>query len=77
MGNGTKVKPNRSLTLAYMSESGTKGLCSFCDEPYSQEHSLTHKRIQVHVLEVEEERDLIESRDPVSSSCNDSNQESP
>nr|KYP66116.1 hypothetical protein KK1_012400 [Cajanus cajan] len=43
VGNGTKVKSNRSLTPAYMSERRAKGLCYFCDEPYSQEHSLTQK----------------------------------
>nr|KYP63444.1 hypothetical protein KK1_018013 [Cajanus cajan] len=77
-GNGTKVKSNKSLTPAYMSERRAKGLCYFCDEPYSQEHSLTHKKLQVHVLEVEEEEEeLVESANLVINFIADSDQGSP
>ncbi|XP_019414910.1 PREDICTED: uncharacterized protein LOC109326644 [Lupinus angustifolius] len=51
-----KLKPAsaRSLTLAYMNERRAKGLCYFCDMPYTPEHSLAHKKLQLHVLEMED-----------------------
>nr|KYP48389.1 Retrotransposable element Tf2 [Cajanus cajan] len=55
-----KVRPGKSLTPAYMNERRAKGLCYFCDEPYSPEHSLTHKRLQVHVMEVLDEEEVSE-----------------
>nr|KYP60085.1 hypothetical protein KK1_015533 [Cajanus cajan] len=49
-----KAKPYRNLTPTYMADRRSKGLCYFCDEPYSQAHNLTHKKLQLHVIEVEE-----------------------
>lgn len=43
-----------------MSERHAKGLCYFCDEPYSFEHSRVHKKLQIHVIEVEDDVDLQE-----------------
>nr|KYP76051.1 hypothetical protein KK1_020272 [Cajanus cajan] len=48
-----KARSGKSLTPAYMDERRAKGLCYFCDDPYSPEHSLTHKKLQVHVLEMD------------------------
>jgi len=36
-----------------MSERRAKGLCYFCDEPYSMEHSLVHKKLQIHAMEMD------------------------
>jgi len=56
-----KAKPptqvTKTLTLTYMSERRSKGLCYFCDEPFTLAHSLTHKKLQIHVMELEEEVD--------------------
>ncbi|XP_019451923.1 PREDICTED: uncharacterized protein LOC109354024 [Lupinus angustifolius] len=56
---GMKERPrfNRSLTPAYMNERRAKGLCYFCDEMYTPEHSLSHKKLQIHLLEVDELED--------------------
>uniref|UniRef100_A0A151UHZ0 Retrovirus-related Pol polyprotein from transposon 17.6 n=1 Tax=Cajanus cajan TaxID=3821 RepID=A0A151UHZ0_CAJCA len=35
-----------------MSERRAKGLCYFCDQPFTIEHSLTHKKLQIHVMEI-------------------------
>ncbi|KAJ1392972.1 Retrotransposon gag domain [Sesbania bispinosa] len=56
----SKFKTGKTLTPAFMSERRANGLCYFCDEPYSHEHSLTHKKLQVHVLEVLEDKETIE-----------------
>ena len=40
-----------------MTERKSKGLCYFCDEPLTPEHGLTHKRLHIHVLEVEDEEE--------------------
>lgn len=37
-----------------MSERRSKGLCYFCDKPHTLEHSLTHKKLQIHVMETQE-----------------------
>ena len=40
-----------------MSETKAKGLCYFCDEPFTLEHSLTHMKLQIHVMEVDDNSD--------------------
>jgi len=35
------------LTPVYRNERRAKGLCCFCDERFTYEHSLTHKKGQV------------------------------
>ncbi|XP_019431364.1 PREDICTED: uncharacterized protein LOC109338552 [Lupinus angustifolius] len=52
-----KTRFSRSLTPAYMNERRAKGLCYFCDETYTPEDSLTHKKLQIHLLEVDELED--------------------
>ncbi|KAJ1396383.1 Retrotransposon gag domain [Sesbania bispinosa] len=59
----SKFKTGKALTPAFMSERRANGLCYFCDEPYSHEHSLTHKKLQVHVLEVLEDKETVEEPD--------------
>ncbi|KAJ1397521.1 hypothetical protein SESBI_31769 [Sesbania bispinosa] len=56
----SKFKTGKTLTPAFMSERRANGLCYFCDEPYSHEHSLTHKKLQLHVLEVLEDKETVE-----------------
>ncbi|KAJ1407426.1 Retrotransposon gag domain [Sesbania bispinosa] len=56
----SKFKTGKTLTPTFMSERRANGLCYFCDEPYSHEHSLTHKKLQVHVLEVLEDKETVE-----------------
>ncbi|KAJ1384005.1 Ribonuclease H-like superfamily [Sesbania bispinosa] len=55
----SKFKTGKTLAPAFMSEKRANGLCYFCDEPYSHEHNLTHKKLQVHVLEVLEDKETI------------------
>jgi len=50
--NQLHQQPYRSLTPAFMSERRSKGLCYFYDEPFTPTHSLTHKNLEIHVLEV-------------------------
>ncbi|XP_029130601.1 uncharacterized protein LOC114916981 [Cajanus cajan] len=40
-----------------MSERRAQGLCYFCDEPFTPEHGLSHKKLQLHVMEVDELQD--------------------
>ena len=40
-----------------MSERREKGLCYFCDEPFTTEHNLTHMKLQIHVTEVDDNSD--------------------
>ena len=47
-------KPTRHLTLEFIAKCRAKGLYSFCDEPYSMEHNRVHKKLQLHVMEMEE-----------------------
>ncbi|XP_019414608.1 PREDICTED: uncharacterized protein LOC109326374 [Lupinus angustifolius] len=56
---GLKDKPrfSRSLTPTYVNDRRAKRLCYFCDEPYTAEHSLTHKKLQIHLLEVDKLED--------------------
>jgi len=42
-------QPYKSLTHAFMSERRSKGLCYFCDEPFTPTHALTHKKLEIHV----------------------------
>ena len=49
--------PKRHLASEFIVERRAKGLCYFCDEPYSMEHSRVHKKLQLHVMEMEEEDD--------------------
>nr|KYP45442.1 hypothetical protein KK1_033012 [Cajanus cajan] len=55
--DSSKGKLRRNLTPAYMNERREKGLCYFCDEPFTYEHSLTHKKLQLHMVEIDEEED--------------------
>nr|KYP34597.1 hypothetical protein KK1_044431 [Cajanus cajan] len=47
-----KTQTTRTLTPSYMSERRAKGLCYFCDQPFTTKHSLTHKKLQIHVMEI-------------------------
>ena len=42
-----------------MAERRSKGLCYFCYEPYSPNHALTHKKLEIHVLEVSDTKEEI------------------
>jgi len=56
-----KPKPTCHLTSEFIAECTTQGLCYFCDEPYSMEHSRVLKKLQLHVMEIEEEDDAQDS----------------
>ena len=43
-----------------MSDKRAKGLCYFCDEPFMPEHGLSHKTLQLHVMEVDELQECAE-----------------
>jgi len=49
-----------------MSERRSKGLCYFRDYPFTPAHALTHKKLEIHVLEVNDDRssDLEEEDSP-------------
>ena len=49
-----KQQASKTLTPAYMSDRRAKGLCYLCDEPFTPEHGLSHKTLQMHVMEVDE-----------------------
>nr|KYP50671.1 Retrovirus-related Pol polyprotein from transposon 297 family [Cajanus cajan] len=65
----TSLNPNqrqtsKKLTPAFMTERRSKGLRYFCDEPYSPTHALTHKKLEIHVLEVSDtEEDIVDQID--------------
>ena len=62
--NPTQRQPNKKLTPAFMAERRSKGLCYFCDEPYSPNHALTHKKLEIHVLEVSDtEEEIVDQFD--------------
>ena len=44
----TKPRLTKNLSPAFMSERRAKGLCYFCDKPFSVEHGLTHKKLEIH-----------------------------
>ncbi|XP_010491426.2 PREDICTED: uncharacterized protein LOC104769009 [Camelina sativa] len=48
-------KNRKFLSQEEMSERRAKGLCFICDEKYTPEHYLKHKKTQVFMIEVEEE----------------------
>ncbi|XP_017434719.2 uncharacterized protein LOC108341562 [Vigna angularis] len=55
---------NKKPTPAFMIERRSKGLCYFCDEPYSPAHAVTHKKLEIHVLEVSNnEEELVDQLD--------------
>nr|KYP37825.1 hypothetical protein KK1_040968 [Cajanus cajan] len=58
-----KAKTFRNLSPAYMSEKRAKGLCYFCDEPFTAEHGLTHKKLQIHVMEIDDGESVDTSED--------------
>ncbi|KAL8162265.1 hypothetical protein V2J09_013754 [Rumex salicifolius] len=47
-------KPAKKLSYEEMQESKSKGLCMFCEEPYTPGHQLKHKRSQIYMLECDE-----------------------
>ncbi|CAL9248404.1 unnamed protein product, partial [Arabidopsis halleri] len=61
-----KPKPlPRKFSYEEMQERRNKGLCMFCDEPYTPGHHLKHRKAQIYVLEaddnvVDEEEYLVE-----------------
>ena len=59
-----------------MSERRAKGLCYLCDELFTPEHNLTHKKLQMHVMEVDDNSDS-EGEDVVSEELNVSSASEP
>ncbi|KAL8144068.1 hypothetical protein V2J09_017100 [Rumex salicifolius] len=48
-------KPARKFSYEEMQERKTKGLCMFCEEPYTPGHHIKHKRAQIFLMEADEE----------------------
>jgi len=44
----------KRMTPTYICAQHAKDLCYFCDEPFTMEHGLKTKKLQIHVMEVEE-----------------------
>nr|KYP33317.1 hypothetical protein KK1_045838 [Cajanus cajan] len=63
--NKPKTQTTKQLTPAFMSERRAKGLCYFCDEPFTPEHSRTHKKLQIHVMELDDTSDSVDSEEVV------------
>ncbi|KAL0897718.1 hypothetical protein Bca101_081679 [Brassica carinata] len=49
---GGKLRP--FLSQAEMADRRAKGLCYYCDEKFSQEHALKHRKTQLYSMDVEE-----------------------
>nr|DAD25397.1 TPA_asm: hypothetical protein HUJ06_026861 [Nelumbo nucifera] len=67
-------KPPKVYTTAEMAERRDRGLCMFCDEPFTPGHQLKHKKAHLYVVELneeEEEDNNVEecSGDETSGSC--------
>ncbi|XP_010418845.1 PREDICTED: uncharacterized protein LOC104704456 [Camelina sativa] len=59
---GFQAPANRNfLSQEEMSDRRAKGLCFICDEKYTPDHYLKHKKSQVFMIEVEEEDDEYEA----------------
>ncbi|XP_028214991.1 uncharacterized protein LOC114397062 [Glycine soja] len=71
------IKPTtqttKQLTPAYMSERRAKGLCYFCDEPFTPVHSQTHKKLQIHAMEIAENADSDEDLGPTENPPHETN----
>ncbi|XP_019462912.1 PREDICTED: uncharacterized protein LOC109361830 [Lupinus angustifolius] len=52
--SNSRPRFTKNLSPTFMNERRAKGLCYFCDEPYSTEHGLSHKTLHIHLLEVED-----------------------
>jgi len=50
--NTNHKQPPKNLTTAFMSERRSKGICYFCEEPYTPTHALTHKKLEIHVIDL-------------------------
>lgn len=53
-----RVAPDRNprkYSFQEMQERKSKGLCMFCDEPFTPGHQLKHRRTQIFVMDCEEE----------------------
>ncbi|CAL9231994.1 unnamed protein product [Arabidopsis halleri] len=48
------MQPRKFLSTEEMNMRRSQGLCYFCDEKYSPEHYLTHKKKQLYMMDVEE-----------------------
>ncbi|CAL9216017.1 unnamed protein product [Arabidopsis halleri] len=48
------MQPRKFLSTEEMNRRRSQGLCYFCDEKYSPEHYLTHKKKQLYMMDVEE-----------------------
>lgn len=48
-------KVPRTFNAAEMADRRAKGLCMFCDEPFTPSHQLKHKRTQLLVMEMEDD----------------------
>ncbi|CAL9221332.1 unnamed protein product [Arabidopsis halleri] len=48
------TQPRKFLSTEELNRRRSQGLCYFCDEKYSPEHYLTHKKKQLYMMDVEE-----------------------
>lgn len=58
-------KVPRTYNAAEMADRRAKGLCMFCDEPFTPGHQLKHKKTQLLVMEMEEDSSLSEEPETV------------
>lgn len=63
-GNDNGPPLRKFLTSAEMSERRAKGLCYYCDEKYTRDHYLKHKKAQLFLLEYDEmEEEIVETEE--------------
>ncbi|XP_010507136.1 PREDICTED: uncharacterized protein LOC104783713 [Camelina sativa] len=48
------MQPRKFLSTEEMNKRRSQGLCFFCDEKYSPEHFLTHKKKQLYMMDADE-----------------------
>ncbi|CAM8908644.1 unnamed protein product [Rhodiola kirilowii] len=66
----TFSKPNtekvpRKYSFEEMQDRRTKGLCMFCEEPYSPGHHLKHKKSQIYVMECDDDDEISDGEEVV------------
>ena len=57
------ITPKKFLSQAEMSDRRARGLCYWCDEKFTPEHYLTHKKTQLFSMEVDEEDVFMDAMD--------------
>ncbi|KAG7572601.1 Neutral/alkaline non-lysosomal ceramidase C-terminal [Arabidopsis suecica] len=55
--SSSSTPPRKFLTNAEMSDRRARGLCYYCDEKFTPEHFLVHKKTQLFMIKVDEDQE--------------------